>query len=307
MKQLNIKYLKILLDVVATRSFSLSAKNTGLTQASISKSIAAVEEILGVKIIDRESRPVSLTPFGETLLPYIRKHIAESDELLGFVDNYKKAPAGEINIYSPSGMQAYLSVNVLPALFQRFPDLNVTMTTSNHHQSEYFNGVEFNNSCDILISYSPPKNGNLIARKIKTFRMNVFSTPEFHQQHPFTTPEELARHPFILLSAMANNGYENVFEFVNSTTSTVKPVSVTGKLKFDNIYTAINCCRNGMGYMITSEMLLQDVKGIQPVLSEEWGVFIDCYVIYRDRKTLPFRVQSSLDYIIELMKQGKDN
>lgn len=307
MKNLNIKHLKILLDVVATRSFSQSAKNTGLTQASISKSIAAVEEILGVKIIDREGRPVSLTPFGETLLPYIKKHIAENDELFEFVENYKKAPAGEINIYSPSGMQAYLSVNVLPSLFHHFPDLNVTMTTSNHSKSDYFTGVDFDNSCDILISYSPPKNENLVARKVKRIRMSVFSTPEFYEQHPFTTPEELSQYPFILLSAMGNNGYENKFEFVNSSTSTIKSISVTGKLKFDNIYTAINCCKNGMGYMVTSDILLQDVKGIQPVLSSEWGIYIDCYVIYRNRKTLPFRVQSSLDYIIEIMKDGNDD
>ena len=73
MKQLKIRDLKILLDLVETKSFSLSAKNVGLTQASISKSIAAVEETLGIKIIDRESRPVRLTAFGETLLPNIRK------------------------------------------------------------------------------------------------------------------------------------------------------------------------------------------------------------------------------------------
>lgn len=303
MKQLKIRDLKILLDLVETKSFSLSAKNAGLTQASISKSIAAVEETLGIKIIDRESRPVRLTAFGETLLPRIRKHIIENDELFELVEHYKKAPSGEVNIFSPSGMQAYLAENILPPLFQRFPDLNVTITTSNHYKADYFKGVSFNNSCDMLISYSPPHNQNLIARKVKRIRMDVFATPEFRERHPFTTPEELSRHPFILLSSMANNSYENIFEFANAETAEVKSVAVTGKLKFDNVYTAINCCRNGMGYMVTSDLLLKDTSGIQAVLPPEWGIYIDCYVIYRSRKNLPFRVQSSLDYIIELMAQ----
>lgn len=301
MKQLKIKDLKILLDVVTTQSFSLSAKNVGLTQASISKSIAAVEETLGIKIIDREKRPIGLTPFGETLLPHIKKHIHENDELFELVENYKKAPVGEVNIYSPSGMQAYLADTILPPLLHRFPDLNVTITTSNLHQADYFKGISFNNSCDILISYSPPHNHNLIARKVKRIRLDVFATRAFHEQHPFTTPEELSRHPFILLSAMANNNYENVFEFTQTDTTDVKPVAVTGKLKFDNLYTAVNCCRKGMGYLVASDLLLQDVSEIQPVLPPEWGIYIDCYVIYRSRKNLPFRVQSSLDYIIELM------
>ncbi|MBV8041746.1 LysR family transcriptional regulator [Pluralibacter sp.] len=306
MKQLKIKDLKILLDVIETQSFSLSAKNVGLTQASISKSIAAVEKTLGIKIIDRESRPIGLTPFGETLVPHIKKHIHENDELFELVENYKKAPAGEVNIYSPSGVQAYLADNILPPLLQRFPDLNVTITTSNLNKADYFKGISFNHSCDILISFSPPHNHNLIARKVKRIRLDLFSTPEFHEQHPFTTPEELSQHPFILLSAMANNGYENVFEFTQTDTADVKSVAVTGKLKFDNIYTAINCCRKGMGYMVASELLLRDVKEIQPVLPPEWGVYIDCYVIYRSRKNLPFRVQASLDYIIELMT-NEDN
>ncbi|HAU4332895.1 LysR family transcriptional regulator [Citrobacter freundii] len=305
MKQLKIRDLKILLDLVETKSFSLSAKNVGLTQASISKSIAAVEETLGIKIIDRESRPVRLTAFGETLLPNIRKYIIENDELFELVDHYKKAPSGEVNIFSPSGMQAYLAENILPPLFQRFPDLNVTITTSNHYNADYFKGVSFNNSCDMLISYSPPHNQNLIARKVKRIRMDVFATPAFFEHHPFTTPEELSRHPFILLSSMANNSYENALEFTHEKTAEVKSVNVTGKLKFDNIYTAINCCRNGMGYMVTSHLLLKDTSGIMSVLPPEWGVFIDCYVIYRNRKNLPLRVQLSLDYIIELMTKEK--
>ena len=221
------------------------------------------------------------------------------------VDHYKKAPSGEVNIFSPSGMQAYLAENILPPLFQRFPDLNVTITTSNHYNADYFKGVSFNNSCDMLISYSPPHNQNLIARKVKRIRMDVFATPAFFEHHPFTTPEELSRHPFILLSSMANNSYENAVEFTHEKTAEVKSVNVTGKLKFDNIYTAINCCRNGMGYMVTSHLLLKDTSGIMSVLPPEWGVFIDCYVIYRNRKNLPLRVQLSLDYIIELMTKEK--
>lgn len=306
MKQLKIKDLKILLEVIETQSFSLSAKNVGLTQASISKSIAAVEQTLGGKVIDRESRPIRLTPFGEVLVPHIKKHIHENDEFFDLVENYKKAPAGEVNIYSPSGIQTYLADNILPPLLQRFPELKVTITTSNLNKAEYFNGINFNNPCDILISFSPPHNHNLIARKVKRFRLDIFSTPAFHEQHPFTTPEELSRHPFILLSAMANNSYGNVFEFTQTNTAEVKSVEVTGKLKFDNIYTAINCCRKEMGYMVTSEILLQDVKELQPVLPPEWGIYIDCYVIYRSRKNLPFRVQASLDYIIALMTNDED-
>jgi DNA-binding transcriptional LysR family regulator len=105
---------------------------------------------------------------------------------------------------------------------------------------------------------------------------------------------------------MANNSYGNVFEFTQTNTAEVKSVEVTGKLKFDNIYTAINCCRKEMGYMVTSEILLQDVKELQPVLPPEWGIYIDCYVIYRSRKNLPFRVQASLDYIIALMTNDED-
>lgn len=305
MKQLKIRDLKILLDLVETKSFSLSAKNAGLTQASISKSIAAVEDTLGIKIIDRESRPVKLTAFGETLLPRIRKHIIDNDELFELVEHYKKAPSGEVNIFCPSGMQVYLAENILQPLFQRFPELNVTITTSNHYNADYFKGVSFNHSCDMLISYSPPHNQNLIARKVKRIRMDVFATPEFHERHPFTTPETLSQHPFILLSSMANNSYENTLEFTHDKTAEVTSVTVTGKLKFDNVYTAINCCRNGMGYMVTSHLLLKETTGIVSVLPPEWGVYIDCYVIYRSRKNLPLRVQLSLDYIIELMSQEK--
>lgn len=304
MKQLKTTDLKILLDVATTQSFSLTAKNIGLTQASISKSIAAVEAALGMKIIERESRPVGLTPFGEMMLPQIKEYIEHNDAFFLQVENYKKTPAGEVNLYCPSGIQAYLADTVLPPLLQRFPELNVTLTTSNLDKAEYFNGGFFNSACDILISYTRPHNQNLVARKVKRLRMDVFATREFYEQHPFTTPEELSAAPFILLNAMENTRYRNVFDLTDEGNGVTQAITVTGKLSFDNIYTAINCCRRHMGYLVASPLLLQDVSDIQPILPATWGIYIDCYVIFRSRENLPYRVQSALDYIIDLMGES---
>ncbi|MEG0098459.1 MAG: hypothetical protein RR750_03615, partial [Citrobacter sp.] len=79
----------------------------------------------------------------------------------------------------------------------------------------------------------------------------------FSKRHPFTTPEELAQYPFVLLSLMTDYSYNNVLEFIHVETAEIKTVTVSGKLRFDNIYTAINCCRNGMGYLLTSQLLLK--------------------------------------------------
>lgn len=156
----------------------------------------------------------------------------------------------------------------------------------------------------MLISYSPLHNQNLTARKVKRVRMDVFATPEFSKRHPFTTPEELAQYPFVLLSSMTNYSYNNVLGFIHVETAEIKTVTVSGKLRFDNIYTAINCCRNGMGYLLTSQLLLKNTMGIISTLPSEWEGFIDCYIIYRNRKNLPLCVQRLLDYIIELMTEG---
>lgn len=307
MKQLKIKDIKILLDVIETQSFSASAKNAGLTQASISKSIAAVEAVFDIKVINRDSRPVTITAFGETILSPLRRYVQETSELYELVENYKKTPSGEVNIYSPSGMQAYLADSILPKLCQRFPELSVSVITSNNPNEEYFKDANVSNACDILISYSAPQNHNLVAKVVKRIQMNVFSTANFYRQHPFSTLEELARHPFILLNSMSQNSYEATLPFVHSKTLGEKAITVKGRLKFDNIYTAIHCCRKEMGYMVTSPILLKNIDDIIPVLPSEWGVYIDCYVIYRSRKNLPYRVQLSLDYIVELMSVTGEN
>lgn len=305
MKQLKIRDLKILLELVETKSFTLSAKSIGLSQTSISKSIAAVEDALGIKLIDRDNRPVGLTMFGNIILPYIKEYVINNDKIFEQVEHYRNAPSGEVNIFCPSGMQAYISEHILLPFSKKFPDLNVTITTSNNYKADYFKGVSFNNSCDLLISYSPPHNHNLVARKVKRIRMDVFATPDFSASHTYTTPEELAQQPFILINSMANNGYNNVLELTHSKTFKTKKINVYGKLRFDNIFTAINCCRNGMGYMITSQLLLQNTTELIPTLPSEWGIFIDFYLIYRNRRDLPIRVQRSIDYIIELMEEGE--
>lgn len=305
MKQLKIRDIRILLDVVNTQSFSLSAKNAGLTQASVSKAIATIEEIFDITIINRDSRPVCTTPFGEALLPHLLKYVNDTNELFELAGDYKKKPTGEVNIYSPSGMQAYLAEYILPSLCQNFPEISISLITSNDPNEEYFKNISLQNTCDILISYSPPQNINLVSRNVKRIRMDVFATPEFHKRHPFINLDELSQYPFILLNSMSSHRYETTLTFINKNNLAVKTVIVSGKLKFDNIYTAINCCKKEMGYMVTSPLLLQNIRGIVPVLPADWGMYIDCYVVYRSRKNLPFRVQLSLDYIIKLMSENE--
>lgn len=91
MKKLQIKSqeIKIISVIAASENISHAATILGMAQANVSKYLADVESKIGLKIFERSSRKLSLTRFGESLLPYVNDLLEKEHQLNNFIDDYK--------------------------------------------------------------------------------------------------------------------------------------------------------------------------------------------------------------------------
>lgn len=290
--------IRALLEVLMSCNVSLSADKLGCTQSYLSRTIAIAEKRFNASIFYRDTRPIRPTEFGRNLIPLLRACEEGNNNLIQFIEHHNKNPAGNVRIYSPSGIQAFVSRNILIPLNQLHPDIIFNLQTVSHTLNDRRFGTLFDDECDILISYIQPRDTNLISRKIVSLDMNIYASDFYHQKAVFQRPDELCEKDFILLAPLLTKDNTNVIMIKNINTNEYFNINVKGKFIFDNAYTALQLCRSGYGYLLASSLMIQDFPEIKPRLPDHFQIKQDYFITYRQKAYLPDRVKESIDYIV---------
>ncbi|VFS26483.1 LysR family transcriptional regulator [Enterobacter cancerogenus] len=140
--QLKPRDLKIISIIAATRSIGDAAALLGMAQANVSKYLSDFENRIGLKVFERTTRQLALTPFGEALLPYINASLDKNNQLVNFIADYKHEKRGKVTIYAPTGIVTYLARNVIH-LIEDIGDIRLSLKTYNLERSEFLRGRLF--------------------------------------------------------------------------------------------------------------------------------------------------------------------
>src|SRR5690606_17700443 len=125
-----VDQLRIFLRVAQCGSFTLAADQLALPRASVSTAVQQLEGRLGVRLLHRTTRRVSLTPDGEALLERARAVVADVDELEQQFRPAGGALAGRLRVDLPSRVARRLVAPALPAFLERHPGIEVELGSS---------------------------------------------------------------------------------------------------------------------------------------------------------------------------------
>jgi LysR family transcriptional regulator for bpeEF and oprC len=154
--------LRLFTRVVESGSFSAVAREAGIGQSAVSKQVAALEGRLGVQLLRRTSRSMTLTDAGQVLYESTLRLVEEFDALETLVSRGQSAPSGLIRVtVAPVFGRLYI-VPRLPAFFARNPDISVELTGS----ERMVNLVE--EGFDLAIRNGELVDSSLVVRRIAT-------------------------------------------------------------------------------------------------------------------------------------------
>ncbi len=104
------------------RNFSIVAKKLNITQPALSKQILHLESELGIKLFDRNSNPLVLTPAGEYFIREAKELLYKEDQLLRSMERYKSGQAGQLTVGITPFRSSYLIPKIMKELRERFPE-----------------------------------------------------------------------------------------------------------------------------------------------------------------------------------------
>lgn len=179
---------RLLLSVVQLGSFSRAAAALGIQQPTVSRRIERLEETLGVRLMDRNSRGSVLTPAGQRVVAELN---VAHNALLKAVHGAQAAESrlDDVKLLTTDGIAAYWLVRFLPYLFDLHPDLEMRVFATSGFEAEQHGHF------DLTLHYTPPTNPNLITIRLGTLHFIPYGSPAYFAKHGRpTSTADLARH-----------------------------------------------------------------------------------------------------------------
>lgn len=223
----NLNDLQAFVHVAREGSFTRAAAQLGVSQSALSHTLRALEQRLGVRLLTRTTRSVSTTEAGQRLLDTLSPRLAEIEEELTALAEYRDRPAGTIRISAAGHAAEHVVWPRLQRVLLDYPDLKVELTVdyglSDIVAQRHDIGIRLGDQVAkdmIAVPISPP------------LRMCVVGTPAYFRHHVIPMhPQDLAAHNCINLRLPTHGGlmpweFERDGEEIN--------VRVSGQWTFNN-------------------------------------------------------------------------
>lgn len=173
-------------------SFAAAGRVLGISSAAVSKNIAGLEKALGVRLMNRTTRTLSLTDEGEAFLRQARIALDALDQAADAVISHRATPSGRVHISTSVGFGREQLAPVLPGLIEKYPGLALEVDFDDHVIDLVRDGY------DLALRGGRIADTSLVARTICQFNLVLVASPAYLAQHGIPAqPEELARHRLI--------------------------------------------------------------------------------------------------------------
>ena len=175
--------------VVEASSFRRAARTLNLSPASVTIIIQNLEQSLGVRLLQRTTRQLSLTVDGTTYYELCRRILADLEDTEACFRSAAHAPKGRLRVEIPGSIGRLIVLPALHSFQERFPDVELTIALAEKHTDLIQEGLD----CAIRLGTLP--SSGLVARKIATLRPVICAAPSYLARHGEPkTIEDLSRH-----------------------------------------------------------------------------------------------------------------
>jgi DNA-binding transcriptional LysR family regulator len=288
--------------LAAAGSLGAAARELGITTPAVSKHLALMESRLGVSLVNRTTRRMSLTQEGATYLQYARRILGEIDEMEQSVGVAKETPRGLLRINATLGFGRSQVAPLISRFVKRYPQIEVLLQLSVDPPplSE--------DAFDVCIRFGAPPDARVIARRIAPNRRLLCAAPAYLATHGTPqVPEDLSRHACIGI----RQGREAYGLWRLSTgdgrDATTTVVKTQASLTTNDGEVAVNWALDGHGVLMRAQWHIErhlTTGRLVQVLPKYFTPDADIHVVYPQRYAKTARVRAFVDFVAATFARG---
>ncbi|MDP2697563.1 MAG: LysR family transcriptional regulator [Thalassospira sp.] len=291
MNQPTLNDLHFFIAVADHRSFRRAADNLGVAPSTLSHALRGLEKNLGVRLLNRTTRSVSLTEAGERLLARLRPALLGLDDAMTSVESFRTGgPSGTVRINAPEGAAHILMRHVVPEMRVRYPDVSVDLVTDGRLVDIVDGGFD----AGIRLGETVPL--DMIAVRFgPSFRFVAVAAPDYFKDKPRpVTPDDLHHHSCIRQRFPSGKIYHWDFEKQGQEIR----IDVPGSLTLDRHDLMINAARRGLGiaYVPAFYTTGSIERGELVTVLDDWLPEIPgMFLYYPDHRRVPPPLRAFID------------
>lgn len=272
-------------------TLAAAAQALGVTPPAVSRRLAALEKRLGVRLLNRTTRRLSLTPEGEHYLADGEQILRDLEGLERSLSDSRDTPRGLLRINAGFGFGRRHLGPLISDFVRLYPEVEIVL----HLSDRTLDLTE--HALDIGIRFGPPPDARVLARKIAANRRLLCAAPDYLAQHGTPIePRDLASHHCIVIRE--NHHAFNNWQLTDGKQQVM--VKVRSPLAVNHGEIAVDWALSGHGIVLRSEW---DIAGylrsgqLVRVLDPWAGSSADIHAIYPQRHQLSAKVRAFLDFL----------
>lgn len=283
--------MQVFLRVVETGSFSEAARHMRMTPSTVSKLVARIEARLGVRLLERSTRRLSLTGEGRIYYDRSQSLLAELDAVERDLSRGVASIAGTVRVTASVGFGMVAVEPLLPAFWQEFPNIIVDLSISDEIVDLYLDRT------DVAIRVGTLASSSLTARKLGTAPRKIVASPDYLRRHG--TPnsiDDLARH-----ACLGFNFRRSAPVWPLRDSGRIVDRSLSGPLLANNGETVRRMALAGMGLARMGEFhIREDLRSgalVEVLTNAVEGDSEDVHALFLGGERMPHRVRAFLDFM----------
>jgi DNA-binding transcriptional LysR family regulator len=288
-----IDAMQAFVAVADLQGFAPAARKLGLSPSGVTRLIAALEQRLGARLLQRTTRSVTLTDIGTRYLERARRILADVEEAEGSAQDERTRPSGRLVVSAPVGFGRLHVSPVMSAYLKRYPEVSAELRLADRMVNLVEDGI------DLAVRIGHLADSSLVARHVGEMRRIVVASSGYLQQRGEpNTPEAVASHETIQFGAMTASPD---WRFVEDGREI--RVACTPRFTTNSADAAIQYAEQGGGLTrVLAYQAADAIKGgrLRVVLAQFEQPPLPIHIVYPTSRLLSAKVRTFIDLVTDI-------
>lgn len=292
---MDIASLRTVLLVQSRGSIAGAARTLDVDPSSVSRTVAAVEADLGIRLFQRTTRRLTVTEEGQTYLSRLAPLIEEMDAAREDARGQRGTPSGQLRMTCSVAFAHEMIVPLLPAFQSQYPEVSIDLQSSDANLDLVENNI------DLALRLAPAPKGDLVSTRLMSTRYRVVASPEYlATNNPVSHPSDLQN---LNCLRFALPGFHDVWTFRTGTEAPFD-VPVGGDLMISNATALHRAAKMGLGvamlagWLVDRDIQQGNLNALCPTFECTATTFETAvWALYLDRTYLPQKVRVMIDFL----------